>query len=455
MAEGGSDEIIDKHVCGLCLETYMKEPKLISCFHSFCLICLEEYVKDNLQDSTFRCPLCSESTELPKGGVKNFETNVYIDNELLSNIKHHCDICGPDVDATNHCVECNENYCVKCTEVHTKMKLSRAHSLISIEITGDKQIAPIMKTSYCEKHPKEELKVICKDCDKMLCLVCKLTDHEKHTSTDISDEAKTVKESIQKKIREMYENISTLEDVDKRQRATERDAGKRKDRELDKLKQYKKMLETLIAKRMQNTEEFIAKTFDSVCAEMSSSVKETKKNLLSLRNWVLQIDKMMTLSDKVSGIEHSRTLEHLITKYAKRMDYYSKVNPENSLEQCKFSLTETFFVNTFSPVFMKETVKEVSKISECKLKYSDLNYCCSLSIFQYSCTASFLDSLGKADSPSYFVNMELTDLKSELGRSVCVVKGKCYYTAQNSKELKVWKRKVKHLKLSRVSTCIL
>ena len=241
MAECSSDDIIDKQVCGLCLETYMKEPKLLTCFYSFCLNCLEEYVKDNVQDNKFRCPLCNDSIEFPKGGVNDFETNIYIDIEALSKIKHNCDLCDPDVDATKHCVDCKENYCGKCAETHTKMKVTRSHTQLCLDLASNKGAVPIRKlTSYCEKHHKEELKVICKDCDTMLCLVCKLTDHEKHSSSDIFEEAKTVKENIQKRIQELYDNISTLEDVEKRQRATERDAGMRKQKQTKKKHKKKK-----------------------------------------------------------------------------------------------------------------------------------------------------------------------------------------------------------------------
>ena len=437
MAEGGSDEIIDKQVCSLCLETYMKEPKLLSCFHSFCFNCLEKYVKENVKDNEFKCPLCNDSIVLPEGGVRNFETNIYIDIEALSKLKHHCDLCGPDVDAANHCTECNENYCKRCTEMHTRMKLSRTHSLINVDLSGDKRT--VTKTLYCEKHPKEEVKVICKDCDMMLCLVCKLTDHEKHTSIDIEDVAKTVMDNMQQNVQEMFKNITILEDVEQRQRDTEQEVNKRKQGELEKVKTYKEGLDILLAKRMGNTEEFIANTFDSVGAQMSSSKKETKKYILCCRNWALQVEKMMIISDKVSIVKQSYALKNSIEKHTKRMDFYSGTVPENSLKQCQLSLTDPFFNLSFSPVFMKETVKVVSKISECKPMQRVSNRCSSLSVFQKSCFALFGRSLYKADPPfSHFVETGMTDEKYYLRRSMCVVRGDCYYSSNN--EVKMWKQ---------------
>ena len=434
MAEGGSDEIIDKQVCGLCLETYMKEPKLLACFHSFCLKCLEEYVKENVQDNTFQCPLCSDSIDLPGGGVRNFETNIYIDIEALSKLKHHCDICGPDVDATNQCIECNENYCKRCTETHSRMKLGRSHSLINIDLSGDKR--SVTKTLYCEKHTKEEVKVICKDCDTMLCLVCKLTDHEKHTSIDISDEAKNVMNNMQQKVQEMYENVTILEDVKQRQRDTEQEINKRKRRELEKVKQYKKGLEILLAKRMENTEDFITNTFDCLGANISISMEETKKAITSYRNWALQVEKMMKISDNVSMIKYSRAIQTSNEKVKRKLESYSKSVPEESLKQCQFSLTDHFLNHTFSPFFMKETVKSVSKISGLR----DSELCYSLSVFQKSCFAFCFGFLKIANPPfSQFDNVIEIPQANVFSR-ICVLRGDCHYSNISDKTVKVWKQ---------------
>ena len=432
MAEGGSDEIIDKQICGLCLGTYMKEPKLLSCFHSFCLKCLENYVNENVQHNKFQCPLCNDSIDLPVGGVMNFEANIYIDIEALSNVKHQCDFCGPDLDATNHCIDCNENYCKRCTDTHIKMKATRTHSLINVDLSGNKR--SVTKTLYCEKHPKEEVKVICKDCDTMLCLVCKLTDHEKHTSIDISNEANHAIDNIQQNVRKMYEDVTKLEDVEKRQRDTEKEVRKRKQRELVKVKQYEKKLEILLAKRTGNMEELVSKTFDNIVDEMSSSLKTTKKDILSTRNWALQIERMVEISDKVSLIEQSRALSKSFEKHVEKVGFYSKAVPENSLRQCQLSLSDDFLNNVFTPVVMTENVKVVSKISECK----ESKFCSSLSVYQKSCFAICGSSLCKADAPfSHFVDVERSSYYRNQ-KGLCVVRGDCYYSDGN--EVKVWKQ---------------
>ena len=180
MAEGGSDEIVEKRVCGLCSEKY-RQPKLLPCFHSYCLECLEKYVEKNVQGNNFDCPLFDTTIEIPEGGVNQFEWNIYLDSKLKSESleKHDCDLCGPEENATNHCIECGENYCERCSDVHMKQKVSRTHTLLAISDSIRSGTKAIKKKAFCTKHTKEEMKVVCKDCQKMLCLVCKLTDHEK------------------------------------------------------------------------------------------------------------------------------------------------------------------------------------------------------------------------------------------------------------------------------------
>lgn len=41
MATGGAAD--DPHVCGVCLESYRgRNPKLLPCYHTFCLSCLRD-----------------------------------------------------------------------------------------------------------------------------------------------------------------------------------------------------------------------------------------------------------------------------------------------------------------------------------------------------------------------------------------------------------------------------
>ncbi|KAK3602704.1 hypothetical protein CHS0354_017146 [Potamilus streckersoni] len=66
--------------CAICLGSF-KNPKQISCHHSFCYNCLGDYVRINLRNDRFDCPICRTNVELPSEGVPGFEADVYINTD--------------------------------------------------------------------------------------------------------------------------------------------------------------------------------------------------------------------------------------------------------------------------------------------------------------------------------------------------------------------------------------
>ncbi|ESO96933.1 hypothetical protein LOTGIDRAFT_159688 [Lottia gigantea] len=60
--------------CPVCLEDY-KQPKFLSCHHTFCLDCIRSMATSNL----IICPLCKRAMTLPKK-LTDLTTNFYLDN---------------------------------------------------------------------------------------------------------------------------------------------------------------------------------------------------------------------------------------------------------------------------------------------------------------------------------------------------------------------------------------
>ncbi|XP_076436543.1 tripartite motif-containing protein 59-like [Babylonia areolata] len=67
--------------CALCLDIF-KEPKLLSCSHTFCQKCLEDLIQQSSQE-TFPCPACRKDIEVPAQGASAFQTNFYISQDGL------------------------------------------------------------------------------------------------------------------------------------------------------------------------------------------------------------------------------------------------------------------------------------------------------------------------------------------------------------------------------------
>ena len=69
--------------CSICLETF-KEPKIISCFHTFCCECLEKHARVSQRHGKFRCPECQAEIHLPEGNRFEALPTSFFHNSLLN-----------------------------------------------------------------------------------------------------------------------------------------------------------------------------------------------------------------------------------------------------------------------------------------------------------------------------------------------------------------------------------
>ncbi|KAL3890600.1 hypothetical protein ACJMK2_002882 [Sinanodonta woodiana] len=194
--------------CSICMDSF-KNPKLIPCHHSFCHKCLEDYVRANLRNNRFDCPLCRTSAELPKGGVSDFQSNFYIDSE--NGEKFVCDLCGPKSIACGRCLDCEENLCQSCCHAHERSKVSKHHKIIDLGTLDLEMKGKIRQRIFCEKHPEEEIKLVCQMCEVAICVLCKVLNHDMHASKTVADAAAEVQQSLEITLGTCTERMRRLE----------------------------------------------------------------------------------------------------------------------------------------------------------------------------------------------------------------------------------------------------
>ncbi|KAL3881510.1 hypothetical protein ACJMK2_027942 [Sinanodonta woodiana] len=196
-----------RHECSICLDSF-KNPKLIPCHHSFCYKCLKDYVQVNLHNGRFICPICSTSVNLPDTGISGFQNNFYIDTE--SNEKFPCEICGPNKMACSRCLDCEENLCQSCCYVHEKMKISRHHKISDLVALDSEMKGKIRQRVFCDKHPEEEIKLVCQYCNVTICFMCKAVEHDTHPTKSLADVAAKVKMTLNTKLNHCSDNLRRI-----------------------------------------------------------------------------------------------------------------------------------------------------------------------------------------------------------------------------------------------------
>lgn len=205
---------VDLDNCGICLGEF-KKPKILPCFHTFCMGCLKSYVDKTERSGRFTCPLCLIETDLPPGGVEHFQTNFYIKAEqakTLALLNSRCDVCDVDIPskAEKRCLECDQNLCMNCSKTHLKMTSSKEHHLMTVNFPEKPLTPTVIAKVFCDKHKTEELTFYCRVCDLPICMRCKVTTHENHSTNDLSDVASETRQFLSSKLSDAKSYLPSL-----------------------------------------------------------------------------------------------------------------------------------------------------------------------------------------------------------------------------------------------------
>ncbi|KAL3890191.1 hypothetical protein ACJMK2_002483, partial [Sinanodonta woodiana] len=275
--------------CSICMDIF-KTPKLIPCHHSFCFKCLEDYVKVNLSNGRFNCPMCRKSVELPLGGVASFQENFYIYSESSETIP--CDICGPKSVACSRCLDCEENLCQACCYVHEKLKMSRNHKVSDLGTLEPEMKGKIRQRIFCDQHLEEEIKLVCKDCKALICVLCKAIKHENHATETVSDAATEVKKNIQIKMNQCSDKVRRITDSER-----EADALDKKINDAER-----KEINALEDQRLQ-----LIKVIDQEVAKMKAKIQNVYKDIRQ-QNAALKRDMMEELKKCSTANDNARQI---------------------------------------------------------------------------------------------------------------------------------------------------
>ncbi|XP_030847346.1 E3 ubiquitin-protein ligase TRIM32-like [Strongylocentrotus purpuratus] len=162
-------QAVDKNLeCPVCL-SFFKDPKILTCSHTFCKGCLETVIESHRK---LLCPTCREETSVPGGDVGRLQPNITV-RSLVEDVE------------------------------------TQGHSNFNQE---DK----------CKKHPNQYEDCFCLNCKKYVCCKCAISEHAKdaHTILEAGAHEKNNIEELASKAKAKIRNVDNYVTfvVDKRKR---------------------------------------------------------------------------------------------------------------------------------------------------------------------------------------------------------------------------------------------
>ncbi|KAL3888182.1 hypothetical protein ACJMK2_000561 [Sinanodonta woodiana] len=183
----------EKPTCPICLGL-LNGPRQLPCVHTFCQSCLQSYITsktlEHEKKKCIECPVCRKTAGHFKENksisewASLFPVDTVIQSMLptKSKVDRVCDACAPDgssVTATGFCAVCEEAMCDICLSVHRKQKMTKAHSLLTMDeaLNNPHNVMKFAEGFTCPDHEDEDLKFYCNNHKIACCGICYFENH--------------------------------------------------------------------------------------------------------------------------------------------------------------------------------------------------------------------------------------------------------------------------------------
>ena len=217
--------------------------------------------------------------------------------DLAKKEQRYCDKCK-EKPATHRCVDCKENFCEGCKTNHDGFSFLKHHTW---ERLSDDATPIIDKHIYCTKHKGEMAKLHCIDCDQLICILCKGTEHNFHQGETIDDAIERLMPGVKNQQEKVQAMIEQNEGKLSKLRA---DKAKVKAGYADIDKQIDDMVEEAIRKVREDgkkVKDSLAQTSAKHLHDIDQCEKELELQLNSQRN-------ILDLADTTLASVHGASL---------------------------------------------------------------------------------------------------------------------------------------------------
>ena len=185
--------------CSVCMSPFT-DPKILPCFHTFCLHCLNELQRASGKHGEITCPECRRKFQVPESGYPqdlpaNFRMNSLLDVMAIQKCNVagvKCGNCDKTSAQSFYCFKCCTFWCDDCIAAHNIIRANKDHRVLAIKDFQDQDIENVLRRPvFCQKehHENKKLKFFCKDCEVAICNTCVVTLHEGHVKVPLQDAA--------------------------------------------------------------------------------------------------------------------------------------------------------------------------------------------------------------------------------------------------------------------------
>ena len=311
--------------CSICLDTF-NEPKIISCFHTFCCECLEKHARRNHKQGKFRCPECQAEIDLPEGNRFDRLPNSFFHNSLLNLLAVRQSGDGTNITCGN-CKNRSSNvhYCFDCARFLCSDRCLTAHEIMRDAFEGHKVMpvkdfqaqdydALLKRQPFCSKkyHEREITRFFCLQCQSCVCHLCIVTDHQNHRVNLLDEAADNEKGNIMA------------------------DAALSREREKDLTDMIRQFQET--ASKLENNAEIAKRGVTQAAEQMIADIREREREAIA------SIE--TTRVSRLAGINSAKQQVEYLTKQNKKVADFAETLIQRSsswdIMQNKTTLKQRF-----------------------------------------------------------------------------------------------------------------
>ncbi|XP_078027700.1 tripartite motif-containing protein 46 isoform X1 [Epinephelus lanceolatus] len=171
----------------------------------------------SLPPTLFPCPSCQQDVELGERGLTDCLRNLTLERIVeryrhtvsLGSVAIMCGFCKPpqSLEATKGCADCKSNFCNECFKLYHPWGTPRAQHE---HILPTNNFRP--KVLTCTEHEQERMQWYCRNCQRLLCPLCKLRRvHHGHKVLPIAQAYQALKEKVTKEVNFILANQETIQ----------------------------------------------------------------------------------------------------------------------------------------------------------------------------------------------------------------------------------------------------